>query len=111
MPKGGEKDPHIHLGKTKIHQLLKSKLLKSFVIGGTRVLDGASKCAYLRNGEDGPSTNRGGNRRKPGPVAPSAVKLTPPILPLKAPALTPCEGKPAPIAPITKLIIATRPTQ
>lgn len=94
VPRKKEKDPHLKVGRSTVFGLMKQfvdgvPVIEYSDVGGKRLLDGASKCRYLRGNKNEPST-RGGHRKKKTPeiksVGPSASGLVPPPPPKPSPA-------------------------
>jgi hypothetical protein len=62
LPKSGEEDPELFLGRTKLYELMDTLQIEYSCMGGRRVMDGASKCRYYRANMNKPTT-RGGDRK------------------------------------------------
>jgi hypothetical protein len=90
MPGKNEEDPDLELGRTTIYGLMKNLIngvpeIEYSDICGKRLIDGASKCRYLKSRENR-IDKRGGKRIKekaqtpdlPTPVGPSIRGLVPP---------------------------------
>lgn len=94
VPGQGEKDPDLKIGRSTLFALMKQlvdgvPLIEFSDVGGKRLVDGASKCRYIRTNKNRPSS-RGGKRKKPGdgddsPTGPATPKLIPPSPPINPP--------------------------
>jgi hypothetical protein len=108
LPPSGQEDPELHVGRTKLYELMDAGLIDSTMIGGVRLMVGASKCRLFRQNMNTSQSGRGGYRPslKPGRRArpeeaeprPAPTNLLPriPPAPSSVPSLVP---PPPPVPP------------